>query len=104
MKTSRGVLVALLSGSALLAACGGGGGGGSGSIDPATEPDAVMEAILIKVGDRDASLLDGDPPAPTSTGNDPVLQAATRQVGVPTTSRTPRAASEETTSTKASEA
>ena len=83
MKTSRGVLIALLSGSALLAACGGGGGGGSGTIDPGAEPDAVMQAILIKVGDRDASLLDGDPPAPTSTGNDPVLQAATRQVGVP---------------------
>ena len=84
MKTSRGVLIALLSSSALLAACGGGGGGGgSGTIDPGAEPDAVMETILIKVGDRDASLLDGDPPAPTSTGNDPVLQAATRQVGVP---------------------
>ncbi|MCK5770684.1 MAG: hypothetical protein KAH28_09995 [Algiphilus sp.] len=67
----------------MLAACGGGGGGGSGTIDPGAEPDAVMQAILIKVGDRDASLLDGDPPAPTSTGNDPVLQAATRQVGVP---------------------
>ncbi|WP_156966499.1 hypothetical protein [Algiphilus aromaticivorans] len=67
-----------------LSACGGGGGGGGmGSIDPGAEPDAVMEAILIKVGDRSASLRDGAPPAPTDTGNDPELRAAADQVGVP---------------------
>ena len=67
-----------------LSACGGGGGGGGmGSIDPSAEPDAVMEAILIKVGDRSASLRDGAPPAPTDTGNDPELRAATDQVAVP---------------------
>lgn len=70
----------------VLSACGGGGGNGgdsAGAIDPATEPTAVMEAILIKVDGRNAILRDGDPPAPTNAGGEPVLRAASDVITVP---------------------
>ncbi|MEQ8270632.1 hypothetical protein [Algiphilus sp.] len=78
--------VAVLALGVVLSACGGGGsngGGGSGAIDPASEPSAVMEAILIKVDGRNAILRDGDPPAPTNAGGEPVLRAANDVIAVP---------------------
>lgn len=85
MKKMNHVGIGLLFSVVTLTGCGGGGGGGggAGAIDPGAEPNAVMETILIKVGDRDARLRDGSPPAPTSSGNDPVLRAATNEVAVP---------------------
>lgn len=93
----RGLIIALSA--ALLVACGGGGGGGNTDIDPA-DANAVMQALLVKVGDATGTLLENtDIPPASNTSEQPevVVQravttttnGATAQVPLSLTSNSP---------------
>ena len=73
-----------LAGSILLAtmltACGGGGGGGgAGIIDPG-DSDSVADALRVKFGGSDATVVEGDPPRQnTETAGNPALDVPDEQ-------------------------
>ncbi len=69
---------------AMLTACGGDSGKGSSQkdlISPA-DADAVAEELLVKVNGATAQSKEGDVPAPTATGNEPVIADLLDKVNV----------------------
>lgn len=78
MKLSR---FSICMAASLLVACGGGGGGSSQLIDP-SDPNAVANALQVKIGDLTAEKREGDLPAQTNSGSEPIVSTASDSVNV----------------------